>query len=130
VTDLTATDVILPSIASCLLAMLWALMVFPLTYQIAKRANPKWIAWLAGTLATIVVMVGAVFLGGLCSMAYMDAFKNIDISEPLEPKGSLEVILDISTWVILAPILSPLLALIPIFSRWKKLGEKIGVGWA
>lgn len=126
----TAIDITLPTLVASLLAICWALLVYLPTYQIAKRIKAKWFASLAGTVATIVVIVGGMSLGAFSSLVYLAAFKNVDINAPREPTGSIEVIFDPMIWAILVPIITPLLVLIPVFSRWEKVGARIGVYWA
>ncbi|WDI33153.1 hypothetical protein PUV54_08080 [Hyphococcus flavus] len=126
----TIADFVLPSAAAALLTILWAAMVFLPTYQIAKRIKQKWFASLAGTLAFLVVMIGGLSLGTFSWVVYWAGFKDVDITEPQEPVGAMEAVLDPNVWVILTPIIVPLLVLMPIAIRWKKAGETIGVRWA
>ncbi|MAW82161.1 MAG: hypothetical protein CMI63_18140 [Parvularcula sp.] len=129
-TSPTAMDFLLPTLAALLLTIIWALMVFWPTYQIAKRIKQKWFASLVGTLAFLVVMIGGLLFGASSWAVYWAGFKGVDISATREPMGSLEVILDPGVWAILTPIIVPMLVLMPIAVRWKKAGAKIGVSWS
>ncbi len=105
-------------------------MVLPLTYFVTKRVKLKWFVSLAGTLASIVVLVGGIAMGAFSWTVYWVGFKNADITEARDPVSSTEALFDPAVWAILVPIITPMFVLIPIMLKWKKLGAAIGANWS
>lgn len=126
----TVADFFIPSFAASLLASTWASAIFWPTFQLAKRLRYKWLASLAGYIASLAVLVGTITSGVIAFVGYWAGIKKVDFSQPWEPKGAPEAMLDPAIWVVLAPIMAPLIILTPIFIKWKKMGQSIGVDWA